>query len=71
MTSFLNISDVALLLLQYEMGEVDEDETITLFQYLIDTGMAWKMQGSYGRMAKRMIDAGLCERAIDSKVVAR
>jgi len=37
-----------------------EEEMVTFFQYLIDTNLAWKLQGHYGRMAARMIDAGLC-----------
>jgi hypothetical protein len=46
-------------IIAYEMGELDDDETIQLFQTLVDTGMAWQLQGSYGRTAARMIEAGL------------
>lgn len=47
----------------YEQGELDEEGIIDMFQELINSGMAWKMQGSYGRTAKALIDAGYCEQA--------
>jgi hypothetical protein len=30
------------------------------FQYLIDQGLVWKLQGTYGRRACQLIDAGYC-----------
>jgi hypothetical protein len=44
----------------YENGELDEDKIIEGFQHLIDKGIVWELQGSYGRMAKSLIDAGYC-----------
>ena len=44
----------------YEQGELDEEGIVELFQELINSGMAWKLQGSYGRTAKALIDAGYC-----------
>lgn len=47
-------------LIAYESGELDEEETIDFFQQLIDNGLAWKLQGHYGRTAMSYIKAGLC-----------
>jgi len=47
-------------IIAYEQGELDKDETIELFQTLISTGVAWSLQGSYGRTATQLIEAGYC-----------
>jgi hypothetical protein len=35
-------------------------QLIEAWQYLIDTGIAWKLQGWYGRTANRLIEEELC-----------
>ena len=45
-------------MMAYESGELNEAETINFFADLVKTKMAWSLQGSYGRMASAMIDAG-------------
>ena len=45
-------------IMDFEMGSLDEEGIRTLFQYLVDTGLAWTLRGSYGRMAKALIEAG-------------
>lgn len=49
-------------IIAYENGDLDEIETIELFQELIDNGMAWALQGHYGRTAMHLIEAGLCNK---------
>lgn len=44
----------------YGLGELTEDDRLSAWQYLIDTGLAWQLQGSFGRMAKHLIEQGLC-----------
>ena len=47
-------------IMSFEAGEMEEEEMVEFFQELIDNGMAWTLQGSYGRMASSLIDAGHC-----------
>lgn len=38
----------------------DEEELVSAWQHLIDTGLAWRLQGFFGRNAERLIEAGIC-----------
>ena len=37
-----------------------EEQLIQAWQMLIDTGMAWQLQGFFGRTAQNLIDNGIC-----------
>jgi hypothetical protein len=45
--------------IDYENGDIEYEKFLVLFQYLVDTGLAWQFQGSYGRTAISLIDEGL------------
>lgn len=47
-------------MMAWEQGELSDEDTVTLFQRLIDSGLAWQLQGCYGRQAMRMLEAGVC-----------
>ena len=42
----------------------DEAQFIEAWQYLVDSGMAWSLQGWFGRTANSMIEQGILRRAI-------
>ena len=45
-------------MMAWEEGKLDQSETVSLFQKLVDNGMAWTLQGMYGREANRLIQNG-------------
>ena len=40
-----------------------EEDQIEAWQYLINTGLAWTLQGWFGRTAMDLIENGICEEA--------
>jgi hypothetical protein len=53
--SKLNLVD---MIIDYESGELEAEATLELFAGLVKNGMAWTLQGSYGRMAESLIRQG-------------
>ncbi len=45
---------------RYERGELSFDETIQLFQELIESGFVWQMQEKYSKVASELIQEGYC-----------
>ena len=48
-------------IVDYEGGFMNEEEIVEFFQELINSGICWELQGSYGRTANDLIEIGLCE----------
>jgi hypothetical protein len=47
-------------MIRYESGELDEEQTVELFQFLIDNSIIQNLQGSYQRAAIDLIRRGYC-----------
>lgn len=46
-----------------DCGDFDKSDYLSAWQYLIDTGHAWKLQGYYGRTAIHLMKQGYCKPA--------
>lgn len=44
--------------IDWENGDMSEENEIEFFQKLLDTGMAWTLQGMYGRRTAELLNAG-------------
>lgn len=45
-------------IIRFEDGTLTFEEVVELFQRLVDTGLAWQLQGFYGRTAADLIQQG-------------
>lgn len=52
----MNVLD---FIMDYESGALNEEEIIEGFQFLLDRNVVFQLQGSYQRMALKLIEAGL------------
>jgi hypothetical protein len=50
--------DIVELIIEYELGELNTQEILDLFSELVKSGMAWTLQGHYGRAANALIERG-------------
>ncbi len=41
------------------VDEISQENQIRAWQYLVDTGLAWQLQGWFGRTATGLIEAGV------------
>jgi hypothetical protein len=51
-------SDIVGRMIAFENGELSNGEALELFGELVKTGMAWELQGAYGRTAGDLIGRG-------------
>lgn len=49
------------MMMAYENNELDINQTVELFQKLIDSGLIFSLQGHYMRVARDLVDAGLID----------
>lgn len=48
-------------IIEYEDGALDFDGIVDLFAELVKSGLAWQLQGAYGRTARRFIESGIID----------
>jgi hypothetical protein len=46
--------------------ENTEEEILTAWQWLVDTGHCWELQGWYGRNASALVECGTIQPPLDS-----
>jgi hypothetical protein len=54
----VNQKNMVNYIIAYEDGSLNQEKTLQLFSYLVKTGMVWRLQGFYGRMASSLINDG-------------
>jgi len=59
----MTMNDTQAVMIAEGVEEASEDEQIAAWQHLVNTGLAWRLQGWFGRTARQLIDAGIIEEA--------
>ena len=55
------MQDIVGQIIAFEQGELEDSEVYALFQFLLDSGMIYSLQGSFQRMAEDLLVAGMIE----------
>jgi len=50
----------ATMIAEGEQEPESNEQYVQAWQHLIDTGLAWQLQGFFGRVASAMIQQGVC-----------
>jgi hypothetical protein len=58
--------DTVARIIEYEQGELDDDEIIELFSDLLNSGLVYSLQGHYHRQCRLLLAAGLIRRSANS-----
>ena len=53
--------DVTSFIMTFESEEMEDSEIVYGMQHLINKGLAYSLQGFYGRIADNLIDQGFCK----------
>jgi hypothetical protein len=53
--------DLVDFIIEFEAGNLEGEQIVEGFQYLINTRLINNLQGTYQRVAQQLIDYGLCE----------
>ena len=59
----LDLSTFDAVMIAEGVEDASIDKQLEAWQLLVDTGLAWQLQGWYGRTAKQLIDQGLIKNA--------
>lgn len=57
--------DLVSKIMAWESGEMTAKQTVRFFGQLVKSGMAWRLQGMYGRTAESLIHQGYISRSGD------
>lgn len=55
------MNDFDAVMIAEGVEEASYDRQVEAWQYLIDSGLCWKLQGFFGRTAQKLINEGICE----------
>ena len=55
-----NMENFDAVMIAEGVDPANEEEEIEAWQHLIDSGLAWSLQGWFGRNASNLIEQGIC-----------